>query len=188
MDQDLQNYLPDKRFLQAFKMWVVCNFFMSPGFIQTFKFNIHWIDLAICKVLDNQWGFQFLLLICCITCPHYHLSSERLVHFRSFLNILLHCALKYEGGWVGKGEGGFKEKVKSVGISKSIILEMPAFLIVHIEALSPGCISDNRVFISICASAAAAFIVVATWALLLHYIYLANDRLHFVLLQFCPAH
>ena len=39
-------------------------------------------------------------------------------------------------------KGGFKEKVKSVGISKSIILEMPAFLIVHIEALSPGCISD----------------------------------------------
>ena len=63
---------------------------------------------------------------------------------------------------VGKGEAGFKEKVKSVGISKSIILEMPAFLIVHIEALSPGCISDNRVFISICASAAAAFIEVAT--------------------------
>ena len=59
-------------------------------------------------------------------------------------------------------KGGFKEKVKSVGISKSIILEMPAFLIVHIEALSPGCISDNRVFISICASAAAAFIEVAT--------------------------
>ena len=73
-----------------------------------------------------------------------------------------HSVVSVEIGWVGKGDGGFKEKVKSVGISKSIILEMPAFLIVHIEALSPGCISDNRVFISICASAAAAFIEVAT--------------------------
>ena len=34
-----------------------------------------------------------------------------------------HSVVSVEIGWVGKGEAGFKEKVKSVGISKSIILE-----------------------------------------------------------------